>query len=494
MKRIGSRVLLVAILLVLSASMVAAAGSAEGEDDPVELIMYLIGEPDVDWPDVRDAVNEILAERYGATVQFNLIGWGDFETKYNLVLSSGEPVDLLYAAHWLYYTRNAVEGGFLALDDLLPEAAPKLDAMLTDTAREQCAVRGELFMMPATSPSTNAFGFGVRGDLREKYGIGPIETMEDFAEYLIAIQDEPGMIPYNAGSADTGNLNAVLLQEEGWSYNGFDGTIFHELEDPEDIFSWYLSPEFAEFARRTAQLSAMGLWPQGVLSNQTGAREAFINGTSGAVIDNLSSFNEAYKQIVADHPEWEPEWFLAAPDMPIERGAYYNDGMAVGATSAHPEKALEVLQAFVTDEDIYRLMFYGIEGVHYTVTAAGNIAPAPGGNSYAGEELSIWGIKNPALGLEPADVMPGFEEWKTYMEDQGMDNAYAMFTFDTSDLETELATIESVEAEYGDVLVWGLASDVDAALEEFGAQLENAGVFTVLEAAEEQAAAFRAGM
>src|SRR5690606_2622700 len=47
---------------------------------------------------------------------------------------------------------------------------------------------------------------------------------------------------------------------------------------------------------------------------------------------------------------------------PITHGA-----TSLGAHSKHPERALMVYDLLRNDEEIYRLMNYGIEGVHYEI-------------------------------------------------------------------------------------------------------------------------------
>ena len=43
-----------------------------------------------------------------------------------LLLSSGQPVDLLFTADWTNYQQYAKKGAFLALDEIVPKYAPQL--------------------------------------------------------------------------------------------------------------------------------------------------------------------------------------------------------------------------------------------------------------------------------------------------------------------------------------------------------------------------------
>lgn len=44
-----------------------------------------------------------LLKVINATVKFNFLPLGEYEQRYPLLLSTGEPFDLIYAANWIQY-------------------------------------------------------------------------------------------------------------------------------------------------------------------------------------------------------------------------------------------------------------------------------------------------------------------------------------------------------------------------------------------------------
>ena len=99
----------------------------EGIDlsEEVELVMYLIGSEQPDHAKVMEKLNEKLKEDLNCTLNLKYIGFGEFDTKYPLVLSSGEQIDIIYTSAWLNYPQLVKKGAYMPVDDMLEKYAPK---------------------------------------------------------------------------------------------------------------------------------------------------------------------------------------------------------------------------------------------------------------------------------------------------------------------------------------------------------------------------------
>lgn len=357
----------------------------------VTVTMYALGEFPAEFPDVLDEINKKLKADVNAQLKVNTLSWGDWNTKYPLVVASGEQFDLIYTADWCFFVDQAQKGGYMALDDLLPQYAPKLLEALPEDAIKQSMINGKMYMVPTLLVSVLDSGYFVRGDLREKYNIPEIKTLDDFGAYLeVVAKNEKGLIPYNAGTNDTGLLAAVLCFTNDWSYTGFRGGVFSKLQEPENVFAWYFTDEYKEFAKKMKTWADKGFWSRNVLSNKMTAKDAMISGKGAAAITNLTETNEAYRQIVKDHPEWKPEWFPIAPETVAQNASYRGDAMAVGANSQNPGRALMVLELLKHNEEYFDLIYYGIKGKHYDLNSEGRLIPTAENVSYSGEDISVW--------------------------------------------------------------------------------------------------------
>jgi len=97
-----------------------AADSGGGSEKPVELIWYTIGTPQKDVDTVMEKVSEYTKEKINATVKMKMIDWGDYQQKMQVLVASGEPMDIIFtSAGGFDYVQNARKGAFLQIDDLL---------------------------------------------------------------------------------------------------------------------------------------------------------------------------------------------------------------------------------------------------------------------------------------------------------------------------------------------------------------------------------------
>jgi len=82
----------------------SADGQKADTSEYVELTMYLIGDRTPDFDEVYAEINKILKEEVNATVNVKFLSWGEHDTKYSLLFSSGEDFDLIFtASSWCHY-------------------------------------------------------------------------------------------------------------------------------------------------------------------------------------------------------------------------------------------------------------------------------------------------------------------------------------------------------------------------------------------------------
>lgn len=127
----------------------------------------MLGDAPKDLNLIQDEVNKMALEDLNATVKFNFTTWTDWESKYKLLLSSGQPIDLIFTAEWTNYQSYAVKGAFLPLDDLLPKAAPKLQAYVPQDFWEAVKVDKKIYTVPAIWKEYVNDGIAYREDLRK---------------------------------------------------------------------------------------------------------------------------------------------------------------------------------------------------------------------------------------------------------------------------------------------------------------------------------------
>ncbi len=480
------RIIILAIALLAASALWAGSvneqpGQPKQNLAPVNLIMYLMGGPAKDYDQVLAAFNKKLKADLNATVTVNWIGWGDFTTKYPLVLASGEPVDMIYAATWTNFYQNAQKGAYLALEKLAPKYAPKSLASYSPDWIGQATVNGHIYAFPANFSQVGIMGYIVRGDLMKKYNIPDIKTIDDYGVYLDAIvKNEPTLAPSDfVGSTD--GLDGYFVRSIG-HYRNITQWLFYNIDNGTAVDEIAL-PQMQGFYEKMKVWSAKGYWPKSVLSNKDD--QMLQNGTAASRLHNQDTWNTAYMK----HPEWDLKFFWT--DSYGVSTVAMQDGMAVPASARNPERALMMLEKLKTDQSYYNLLTYGIEGVDYTVTADNMIDPK-NTDVFAPEGYCSWGYKDPKFYKPVKGSAPTLLAVKGKLNAMAIKDPYALFALNQDPIKNELAALNSVMVQYEAPLNFGFVDDVAAGLATLKSKMKEAGIDKVMAEIQRQLDAFKA--
>jgi putative aldouronate transport system substrate-binding protein len=458
----------------------AAAAATPDTSKPVNLVMYLMGGPAKDYDAVLEAFNAKLKTDINATVTVNWIGWGDFTTKYPLILASGEPVDMIYAATWTQFYQNAQKGAYLALEDLAPVYAPKSFASYTPEWLAQATVNGHLYAFPANFSQVGMMGYIVRGDLMTKYNIPDIHTIDDYGVFLDTVaKNEPTISPSDfVGSTD--GLDGYYVRQLG-HYRNITQWIYYNIDTGTAVDEINL-PEMQGFYEKMKTWSDSGYWPKSVLSNKDD--QMLQNGTAASRLHNQDTWNSAYMK----HPEWDIRFFVS--DSYGVSTVAMQDGMAIPSSAQNPERALMMLELLKTDQSYYNLLTYGIEGVDYTVTADNMIDPK-NTDTFAPEGYCSWGYKTPEFYKPVKGSPPNLLAVKQQLKDMAINDPYALFTLNQDPIKNELAALNSVMVQYEAPLNFGFVDDVAGGLATLKEKMKEAGIDKVIAEIQSQLDAFK---
>ena len=489
MKKI-KKVLSIILSLVIITSLCSCgkeqvAGGADTEQF-VTLVMYLIGEKPNDYDKAIAKLNELLKEDINAELEVRWMSWGDYAKKYPVLMSSGEPFDLIYSVDWINYSGYAQQGAFLDITDLLPKYAPKSYKALAPELLDRCRVDGRLYALPANAIEVNPGGYVVRGDLMDKYGMKSIDSFDDFMDYLKAVKENETIMPINASTSDT-------LFEFKWSTVGA-GVIAYDygIGDYENLFYIYDKDEYKHVLERMREGYLNGYWSKDVLMNKLSSKEAFINGTSAAATSNLKNFSDLLTKVKNVNPSYDPRWYPKVGDM---KGALKVGGasMSVSASSKNPERAIMLLELLNSDKRYYYLTTYGIEGVHYVIDKDGKYAFPEGvtmeTTGFSPNLAGNWGWNNDNLDLELGYAWSGEKEIKQEVLKNGQWSKYLGFNFDNSKVQNEIAAVTAVNSQYQLPLTWGIV-DTQEGLDTLIKQYKLAGIEKIMEEAKRQTKEF----
>ncbi len=429
-----------------------------------ELKVCLIGNAPDDIDMVMEKFNELAERDLNCTVQIEWVIWGDFSTKYPMLLSIGENIDLIYAANWLDFYENAQCGAFAPLEELLETYAPKSYEALTDAVREQATVNGHLYALPANYTNYNVLGAIVRGDLMEKYQIEEIDSFEDYLNFCDVIAEEEGMDPTGMCSMNTDMINLYLMEK---GYYPVDGSTlcpyWINLKDKEyHVYFQSECPGAEDYLRRAKEWYEKGYWASNVLASKD---ETLLD--SGLAASRIHNY-DAYLGEYGLHLNWNLQYYNMVN--PIIRQTALQDAMAIPASSGKKERAMMLLERLRNDEEYYMLLTYGIEGYHYQREGR----KIKFLNNDYGNEPGTWGIREEKYkcwnSVLPEEAIAMREEF----EESAVDTLLVNFDLDLSEIQTEYAAIKKVMFVYYDPLKLGYI-DYEEGMDSLEQQLKEAG-------------------
>lgn len=451
----------------------AAKGTELDISKEVDLNMYLIGAPAKDYDSVLKEVNTKLKADLNASVKINWIGWGDFSTKYPLVLASGEPIDLIYASIWLNYYTQAQKGAFMPIEDLAPIYAPQSFAETTPDFLKQATVNGHLYGLPPTYYGNSSMGYIVRGDLMKKYGMTSINSIDDYGKYLENVLKNDKQLDPTGFMATSDGLDKYYATELGLYdilQTQYSPCYVDVKVSQPKVVNYLERPEMLDFFKKMKSWSDKGYWPKSVLSNKD--ENMFRDGKAASRLHNMDS----WKAVAILHPEYDVQYY---PGWAFSyKTAAMQDGMAIPSSAKNPERALMLLEKLRQDQSYYNLLTYGIEGKHYEITADDKLK-ALDIDAFAPEGYCSWGFKSLKFYKEPVGTPSNVDEINKQLEGISIDNKFLLFTPNLDPVKNENAAVMNVMQQYELPLRYGY-TDPEKGLATLNEKLKAAGIDKVI--------------
>jgi putative aldouronate transport system substrate-binding protein len=458
---------------------------------PVKLKMYIIGTPAKNEAEGLELINKALREKINATLELASISWGDYNQKMPVLLASGEPYDMIYSSNWAFFTTEGPKGAYTALNDLLPQYAPTVWKEIPMDAWEQVSINNEIYMIPSTILNFQTHGILIREDLRVKYGVPEIKSMEDYGVYLDAIKkNEPNLVPYNAMGSHL--MNLCMFYELDWStpMTGSIGELVYDLNAPDRAFIISDTAEYEAFVKRQREWYLKGYWTKEVLSNKTLPNDSFKNEQSASTIVNLGNANNIYEFVQQKKLPWELRYYSIEGNSKIARTPYLGNGTSIYRNSPNPDRALMFIELLYTDRDFYDMVIHGVRGKNYELTPDGKTKVPEGINPID----AAW--SNISMGLGHLKFYrPSSTKWTDIIKLEQEYDRVAMseklsgFMLDIENISAEIAAVNNVCATYKLPLDWGVIDPVRG-LPDLRKKLREAGIDKLLAEVNKQIAAY----
>ncbi|QNK58754.1 ABC transporter substrate-binding protein [Paenibacillus sp. PAMC21692] len=457
----------------------------DAELKPYQVSIVYFGTPEADGALVEEKLNEFFKEKINATVKLVPIAASEYQNRTELMMNTGEKMDLVFSASWLNYFGNVTKGAFLELDELLDKHGQGIKETLHPLYLEAPRMKGKLYAVPTNKEITQGQSFTYRKDIVDKYNI-PIETINKWEDlepwYEKIAKEEKGMTNlYMSGGSGNSGGGIHMMYETNSNYRPVGPTpgktqMFlvdytapkmevKSILDPElvaidkkefELFRKYYEKGYINPDAGTSKTSAGDLRRQGKLWMSSGVWKP------GSDIEVKIADNNLYDYV--SHVVTEP---IVTTD--LAAGSMFS----ISRTSEDPERAMMVLNYLHTDPYVINLIVHGIEGKHYNKVGDNRIEPIA--DSGYGTSALFWVIGSQMLNyLKPGQPDDLYINWKKFNE-EAVRFPLMGFVFDDSKVKNEIAELTAVISEYK-ILATGAVANPSKVVDERNEKLKTAGI------------------
>lgn len=419
-----------------------------------------------------DAMNAYTAEKIGVKVDIKVASWGEWDTKMNTIVNTGEPFDIMFTNSGKY-SKQVAMGAFADITDLVQSETPDLYKLIPEKVWEGTKIGGKYYSVPTYKDSALTQYWVFDDKYVQKYSIdmNNIKTLQDLDK------------PLHDMKAGEGKSFYPLPMTQGEGLNGF----FNEYDDLTLGF-----PPIGVKADDAARTVVSVLEQPDVMANLKLLHQWYQDGIINPDAPTKTENDKGRPFFAAQaFPGAEVSWQINDAvekyNMVQHYGPIYTTSTiqgslnAISANSKYQKEALKYLELVNTDPKLRNMLAFGEIGVDY--------------NNVDGEKViertsDTWPLAAYTQGtffnLAVTKGAPE-DQWEQVkkLNDAATSSTILGFALDITDLQTEVANCQAVWDKYKYELITG-ASDPEKMVPKITAELKSAGMDTIMQAAQEQ--------
>lgn len=440
----------------------------------VALKWYYIGNgQQKDNDAVQTELNKYLKTKINATVTMQCFDFGSYNDKMKTMIAAGEEFDICFTSNWAnYYTDNVAKKAFVDMTDLLTKYAPKTKELLGADFLKGSAINGKNYAIPCNKEKAHQYGILYNKDLVDKYKLADqiktVKTIDQLEPLLKTIKEkEPTVYGLEATASDA---PTQLLDWDTIGGDKLPGVLTNDSTDMK-VFDQFSRPEEKTFLETIHKYFKAGYIRQDAASvtdmtTDENGKKIF------AMVKSLKPGKDAEMTLSS-----KVNWTQVEMTTPyISNRETTGSMMAISSTSKNPERAMMFLELVNTDSTVNNLLNFGIQDKHY-VKDGSAIKAGPNNADYNPQIQWVFG--NQFLNyLYNTEDPQKWDKFKAFNSSAKTTKTLG-FTFDPSNVTTEVASIATVWDKYVPGLQTG-TSDPDTTLAKLEADLKVAGVEKVI--------------
>lgn len=486
-----------------SGSAAASSGGAQNNGEIYEVVMQFptLGTTPKDIQLVEDAINARTESEIGVHVTLYPATAFDLNSTTNLMISSGEKLDLAMCMFEGGVGSYVNKGALLELDDLFATYGKDI-AAAEGVAMSGGYFDGKLYGIPTEEKMGRVKAFFARKDLVDKYNIAydpeHIYTYEELSDIFATVKAGEGSSFYCVGI--NANEEGIYTYMDPVDYLGSglaSGCLPNYGVGSTDIINYFETEGFAQECNVAHDWYQKGyLSPDCNTATDSGQTQVLNGGYFGyfsnAEPDMIATINVGLDSYL--DTEVVP-FYTTVPAAMTQN--YQVTLWMIPTTCDNPEKTMQWLNLMYADQDIINLLYRGIEGTHYEFvegsdTVVKYLDGVDGSNVTYNAVLNVWGDKSKDYVMAPLDetYYQHLKDFNASIDAEHTSGALG-YCFNSNTVKTQYAAVSSVISEYQASLGLGVV-DPAVVLPEFLDALSAAGMAEVIAENQTQFDAWRA--
>ncbi|WP_426350537.1 ABC transporter substrate-binding protein [Alloiococcus sp. CFN-8] len=441
-------------------------GGADGDIVTLKWVTVGSGMP-TNYDQWKEEVNKYLEEKIGVHIEMEVVSWGDWESRRNVIVNTNEDYDILFTNVGTY-TNDVALGAFADITELVESESPDLYASIPSDYWDAVKVNGKIYSVPTYKDSSVTQYFIYDKSIVDKYSIDvdSVDELSDLTEPLKKVKEGE-------------NINPFILSNTGYLLYGMNydqiGSGLPALGVRFDDESRKVVNIFEE-EEVLKELNTLHQW----------YKEGIINADAPTLVENPSykAVSVAQGWSSAAKTVWGPQLGVEAIAVQYGETIVSNDTVrgslnAISASSEHPEEALKFLQLLNMDTKLRDAFYFGLEG--------DNFEYVDGKVKKLNTDWPMAGYTQASFFTVSQTVEEEFNQWDEVKElnENAKGSVLLGFTFDTEPVADELANCIEIYNRYRSEVNTG-AKDPAVIVKAMVEEMNKAGMQKIIDEAQAQ--------
>ena len=427
------------------------------------------------WEEFNNKLHEKLPN---VTVEFEVFPTSDYKQSFMLMQASGEKVDIANT-YLLDYASEVRNGSFAPMDELLDKYGKDVKEALPEFFFDYGRVDGVLYQIPSYQMITLPWSLVMQEEFADKYL--DKEALESVLDGMTTFPKEayPILEDYLRKVKESGNIQYGFDTATAPLIRGYEVIGSHyaiRVDDPEcKVLYVYEAPEYQEGIKYANEWYKKGYIREDAL---TAVNAASIRGQmDGYVLWSAQTSPYFIEDMKESGKDLYEVWLAGNEDIYLP-STHSAAGTAIMASSKHKEQAMQLLNLLQTDKELYNLLVFGIEGVHYTKVDENTIETVAGHQPQSGDAYGLngWIIGNTQLQYFWQLYPEYYHDWSFNVINKSKNHSKLMgFVPDFSKIQAKASQVAALRLEYKDSLASGSVADWKKTYAEWMEKIKIAG-------------------